>query len=59
MENFKILDSNGIELQCPCGSTDVNCMPITWPKNDLYLNQCMNFTRSSATFPNFNCQYSK
>ncbi|CAF0805368.1 unnamed protein product [Brachionus calyciflorus] len=49
-------DSSGTELDCPCGSTDSNCLPITWPSNDALLNQtCQKFARSSASFPDTNC----
>ena len=49
-------DSNGDEINCPCTSTDESCLGVTWPSNDAYLNQsCMNFTRSSAAFPDFTC----
>ncbi len=49
-------DSDGTEIDCPCTSTDESCLGIDWPSNDAYLNQtCLNFTRSSAAFPSFNC----
>ncbi|CAF0930096.1 unnamed protein product [Brachionus calyciflorus] len=49
-------DSNGNEISCSCGSNNTACFPVVWPKNDTALNQtCMEFTRSSATFPDFNC----
>ncbi len=45
-----------MKINCPCGSKDKNCMAVTWPLNDRYLNQsCMNFTRSSASFPDTSC----
>ncbi|RNA19459.1 Peroxidasin [Brachionus plicatilis] len=52
-------DSDGVELDCPCGSTDSDCLPLEWPQNDLFLDQeCMKFTRSSASFPDFDCNLS-
>lgn len=49
-------DVNGMEVECPCESTDPICIPLQWPKNDQFLDQkCMKFTRSSATFPDFEC----
>jgi len=49
-------DSSGTEIDCPCTSSDESCLGISWPSNDAYLNQsCMNFTRSSAAFPDFTC----
>lgn len=52
-------DSDGVELDCPCGSTDSDCLPLEWPDGDEYLNQdCMKFTRSSASFPDFDCNLS-
>ncbi|RNA39528.1 Peroxidasin, partial [Brachionus plicatilis] len=49
-------DQNGMEIECPCESTDPICIGLEWPKNDQFLNQkCMKFTRSSATFPDFEC----
>lgn len=51
-------DSTGIELNCPCGSTNPLCMSISMPTNDTMGISCMGFTRSSASFTNLNCQQS-
>ena len=53
-------DSEGVEIGCSCGSTDSSCLSLDWPANDPILTQqtCMEFTRSSASFPDFNCSVS-
>ncbi|RNA08496.1 chorion peroxidase [Brachionus plicatilis] len=52
-------DKLGDEIQCTCESEDSVCFSVVWPANDMYLDQkCMKVTRSSATFPDFDCSVS-
>jgi peroxidase len=55
----KIKDSTGVEIDCPCGSTDPSCMSYSVPVNDtVFKTSCMKFTRSSASFSSLNCTQS-
>ncbi len=38
---YKLQDKNGKRLNCGCGSTDPNCMPIQVPVNDLKFGNSM------------------
>ena len=52
-----MLDSTGNQLSCPCGTTNTNCYNIPMPSGDTVMNQaCIQFTRSSPSFQNVNCQ---
>ena len=43
-------------MSCPCGSTDSSCFSVPMPQNENIMKMsCMQFTRSSPTFPTANC----
>jgi hypothetical protein len=51
-------DSNGNPLNCPCGSTDPNCLNIAIPQGDTAMGggqSCVQFTRSSPSFQSVDC----
>ena len=46
------------QVNCPCSSVDKACNSISIPQDDLILGKfqsCINFTRSSPTFANLDC----
>ena len=50
-------DSLGNTVSCPCSTTNTNCYNIQMPTGDTVMNQsCIQFTRSSPSFQNVNCQ---
>ncbi len=50
-------DQTGNELSCPCNSTNSNCFTIPMPPDEKLMTSrtCLDFTRSSATFPTLDC----
>ena len=51
-----ITDENNMELDCPCGSPNPDCISLDWPINDPYINHtCMKVTRSSASTADLIC----
>ena len=58
--NFKFKEGPSLNYtftKCPCSSTNIGCNSVPLPSNDpLTANQaCINFTRSSTSFPTLNC----
>jgi hypothetical protein len=51
-----LIDSDGNTLSCPCSSTDLSCFSVQMPQDENIMKMsCMQFTRSSPTFPNISC----
>jgi peroxidase len=49
-------DSQGVAVNCPCDSTNTACLSVPMPSNENIMTQsCMQFTRSSAVFPTYDC----
>jgi len=52
-----ISDSKGNEFECPCGTTSAFCDNVAMPSDETIMKQsCMQFTRSSASFPTYDCR---
>ncbi len=50
-------DSFGVPIDCPCNSTNSACLSVPMPSNEnIMVQSCMQFTRSSAVFPTYDCK---
>ena len=53
---FNLDSTTGQVAACPCNSIDPNCFPIKVSSNDTIALTCIQFTRSSPTFPSLDCK---
>jgi hypothetical protein len=58
-DNKKVQEGSDFpELKCPCNSNKTGCDSIEFPPNEKILKntqECINFTRSSPSFPTLDC----